>query len=400
MPVGRAAAARGLLILALVAGPVLAGPGVARAGEGRPLRPMGNGARSYFAPVAPGVADEVLTDSLARGILRLIREGAAGRGRRPPEPDARLHAVAETLAATLGPDEVPGLQMQEFLLSHHGLGDPVPELFMLQMGVEDDFIRDKVAASVVRALGASPQARIGVGVFRRWFRKCVVVALQRVEVEMLPVPRRLPAGGSALLGGRLRRGLWNPSGLVTPPAGDVRALGLRQSPGGSFQGSFRCDAGPGRYQVEVMAGSRAGKTVVANFPLFCDVSPPGEGPRVTIRGPESNDPREAEALLLEAVNRDRAAGRPAAADLGSVAGPGGAQLQRRDVRPRAGRSPVRLQRQRRRSGSPGRRAGLDHPGERGPRQLDRRRPAQLHDQPRPPGQRARPRASPAWGPAW
>jgi uncharacterized protein YkwD len=45
--------------------------------------------------------------------------------------------------------------------------------------------------------------------------------------------------------------------------------------------------------------------VVANFPMFCEVAPPSAGPHVTIRGPESEDPRQAEALLLDAVNRDR-----------------------------------------------------------------------------------------------
>jgi uncharacterized protein YkwD len=170
--------------------------------------------------------------------------------------------------------------------------------------VEDEFIRDRLAASVSKALAAAPFDRVGIGVHRRWFRRSVVVAMQRVDIEMLPVPRRLGAGGSALLGGRLRRRLSNPAVLVSPPSGEVRELPVRHN-GDSFQSSFRCDGGPGRYQVEVTAIGRAGKTVVANFPVYCDAAPPSSGPRVNIRGPESNDPRRAEELLLEAVNRDR-----------------------------------------------------------------------------------------------
>jgi uncharacterized protein YkwD len=287
-----------------LAAALAAWPLEARAGDGH-LTPPGSGARSYFAPAPPGLGEEMLTDGLARGIWQAVRDGTR-EARRPLEPDARLHAFAEQLAATLGPDEVPGLETQEFLLAHHGLGEPVPELFMLQMQQEDDFIRDRVVESVLRALPGAHFARIGIGVHRRWFRRCVVVALQRVEVEMLPVPRRLPAGGSALLGGRLRRGLHAPTVLVAPPAGQVRELSVRESGGGSFQGSFRCDSGPGRYQVEVMARGRGGKTVVANFPLYCEVAPPTSGPRVAISGPECHDPRRAETLLLEAVNRDRA----------------------------------------------------------------------------------------------
>jgi uncharacterized protein YkwD len=268
------------------------------------ITPGSNGARSYFAPVPAGAGEELITDDLARGLLRAIRQAARGQGRRAPEPDPRLIAVAEALAETLGPDEVPGLEMQEFLLHHNGLGEPVPELFVLQMGVEDDFIRDRLAASVAQALAASPFDRVGVGVHRRWFRKSVVVALQRVEVEMLPVPRRLPAGGSAMLAGRLRGRLGSPAVLVAPPAGEVRELPVRAS-GDSFQSSFRCDGGAGRYQVEVTAVGGAGKTVVANFPLYCEVAPPTSGPRICIRGPECDDPRRAEELLLEAVNHDR-----------------------------------------------------------------------------------------------
>jgi uncharacterized protein YkwD len=262
------------------------------------------GARSYFAPVSAAASEELITDRLARGLLGAIRQGAHEQGRRPPEPDARLIAVAQTLAETLGPDEVPGLEMQEFLLHHHGLGEAVPEIFSLQMGVEEEFIRDRLAASVAKALAAAPFDRIGIGVHRRWFKKSVVVAMQRVEVEMLPVPRRLNVGASALLGGRLRRRMSGPAVLVAPPAGEVRELPLRGS-GDSFQASFRCDAGPGAYQVEVTAKGRGGKTVVANFPIYCDVAPPTACSRVCIRGPESDDPRRAEELLLAAVNRDR-----------------------------------------------------------------------------------------------
>ena len=266
--------------------------------------PSAGGARSYFAPMPAGTGEALLTDSLARGLWRAIQDAASEHRRRPPEPDARLHAVAELLASTLDRNEVPGLELQEFLLAHHGLGDPVPELFMLQMGVEDDFIRDRLAASVSRALAAAPFQRVGIGVHRRWFRKCVVVALQRVEVEMLPIPRRLPPGGSALVGGRFSRGLSHPTVLVAPPSGEVRELEIRGG-GGSFQTSFRCDAGPGRYQVEVMGTGRAGKTVAANFPIFCDVAPPSSSSRVIVAGPESTDPRRGEELLLDAVNRDR-----------------------------------------------------------------------------------------------
>jgi uncharacterized protein YkwD len=120
------------------------------------------------------------------------------------------------------------------------------------------------------------------------------------------VPRRLDVGSSAMLGGRLLGGLRQPGVLVATPAGEVKHLPVRQN-GDSFQTSLRCEFGQGRYQVEIVGVGSAGKTVVANFPVFCGVNPPRSAPRVAVGGPESTDPRKAEALLLQAVNRDRSA---------------------------------------------------------------------------------------------
>ena len=82
---------------------VVAGPG----GFGRAhadhesIVPRVAGARSYFAPVPPGAGQELITDSLARGLWRAIGEAAREHRRKPPESDPRLQAVAEVLAATL-----------------------------------------------------------------------------------------------------------------------------------------------------------------------------------------------------------------------------------------------------------------------------------------------------------
>jgi uncharacterized protein YkwD len=270
--------------------------------------PEGQGARSYFAPMPPRAGLEMMTDRLQRALLDTVTDAARARGQDGPRPDARLVAFAETLAEILGPDEVPGIELQEFLLSHFGLGDPVPELAILQVILDDEIIRDKIRSSLSRSLAGGPFGRVGIGVHRRFLgRTSVVVALQRVDVEMLPVPRRLEPGTSAMVAGRLLRGLRDPQVLVAPPGGkDVRALPVRGS-GDSFQTSLRCDAGNGRYQVEIVGLGARGKTVVGNFPVHCGEAPPRSAPRLAIGRPECSDPRQAEQLLLAAVNRDRAA---------------------------------------------------------------------------------------------
>jgi len=290
------------------------------------LEPLGGGARNYFAPRPAQETPLAGGDPLGRDLAAAIPQIARDRGHPPPVHDARLDAVAEVLAEAVDDDEVPGIEMVEFLLSHHGLGEPPPELTMLSMSVEDDFIRDRVTEALRRVLGEGPFGRVGVGVHRRLIGASVVVALQQVRLEMLPVPRRLPAGGQALLGGSLAPGLSSPAVLIAPPAGAVFPLAVRSGglpPGGgdlprperplgprarvSFRATFSCGRRPGRYQIEVQGKDGLGKRLLANFPVFCGVDPPATGPRVGITRPETRDAAAAERLLLETVNQDRRA---------------------------------------------------------------------------------------------
>jgi uncharacterized protein YkwD len=128
----------------------------------------------------------------------------------------------------------------------------------------------------------------------------------------LPIPRRLAAGESALIGGQLL-GRRDPAVLVAPPRGEVQALPVRGAADG-FRASFKCDAGDGRYQVEIVGSGADGKAVVANFPVFCGVDPPRSVPRTMAAGPETGDARAAEKLAFASLNQDRvAAGLPAVA---------------------------------------------------------------------------------------
>jgi uncharacterized protein YkwD len=268
------------------------------------VTPMGRGASKYFAPEAPGSGQEALSDPLARSLFDLVVKLAGPR--QAPRPDARLGAVAETLAEQLRKDDVPGLELQEFLLSHFGLGETVPQLAMFQFGLDDESIRDKFAGSLPATLRGGPFGRVGIGIKRRFFGPTsVVIALQRIEIELLPIPRRLNAGDSALIGGQLL-GRRDPTVLVAPPKGEVQSLAVRGG-GDGFRTTFRCDAGNGRYQVEIFGVGGDGKAVVANFPIFCGVDPPRSVPRALASGPETSDARAAEKLAFDGVNRDRAA---------------------------------------------------------------------------------------------
>ena len=250
-----------------------------------------------------------MTDRLQRSMFDAVTRAARARGQAAPQPDARLEAFAATLARTLGPDEVPGVELQEFLLSHFGLGEPIPELAMLQVILDDDIIQDKVREQpapgagrrAVRAGGDRP-CSAGSWDGPRWWWRC-----SGWSWRCCPSPA----------GWRWAARRWWPGGCwracAIPGCWWRRRAGARCArcpsarTGDSFQTSFRCDDGTGRYQVEIVGVGRAGKTVVANFPVHCGVAPPRSAPRVAIGRPESDDPRQAEQLLLAAVNRDRAA---------------------------------------------------------------------------------------------
>jgi hypothetical protein len=282
---------------------VLGAGGLAHADH---VSPVGKGARKYFAP-PPSVVVDALKDPLGRALHQLVNRLAQARGERAPQMDVRLEALAETLADTLGPDEVPALELQEFLLSHFGLADPLPELAMFQVGLDDNGIVAKFAQSLPATLRGGPFGRLGIGIKRAFFGKTsVVMAFQRTEVELMPVPRRMEPGGSALMMGRLLSGRRNPQVMVGRPAGDVQTLPVRGE-GENFSATFRCDVGAGRYQVEIMASGHDGKSVIANFPIFCGIEPPRSAPRNVVSEPETRDPTRAEALALMALQKDRVA---------------------------------------------------------------------------------------------
>ena len=312
----------------------------------------GEGARRYFAPQDPQLGEAAFTDSLQKGLLEELRRAARRRGLTPPVPDARLEIIADRLAEVASQDAPPSVAFQEFLLSAYGVGEPPPVLAAVKVAARDSAIRDLLAERMDAFLGSDSFQRVGIGLSRQWPKTTVVVALQHVDVELLPVPRRLASGGSAFIGGQLLNGLARPTVLVTPPRGEVHSLDVRTNRQ-SFQTSFVCNAGDGVYQLEIEGTGPRGKTVVANFPLFCGVAPPLVPEGAETARPETMDAREAERLLLDRVNADRkAAGLPAVTwheGLGRVARAYSEELAARHavqhVSPSSGNAADRVRRQ-------------------------------------------------------
>jgi uncharacterized protein YkwD len=291
------------------------------------LHPRGPGARVYAASTSALPASErpaLAQDALRAGIVEDAR-ASARRGRMPPlEADARLDMAMNDLAASLRGEELPALEVVDFLLAHYGLPEPAPHLLMSRSSAGPEaerVIRQHTAAEVADVMRTAAIARIGVGIDRQADATYVVIALQERHVELGPVPRQLPPGGKAEIAGRLESHYRDPEVVITAPNGRVSEQRL-QLRAGAFRAGMLC--GPdGRYQVEVNAADAGGTSVLANFPVFCGVAPPAAvahpaGVKVGVVDEEA-----AERQMLALVNRDRAAAGlpPVRADkrLGAVA---------------------------------------------------------------------------------
>jgi uncharacterized protein YkwD len=219
----------------------------------------------------------------------------------------------DDLSAALGPDDVPAPETVGFLLAHYGIVDVQPHWLMERTtpASSDQDIADRTAPAVLEALKSTPVARIGVGIDRTATEVRVVIAVQEIDVHLDPIARQLARGRAATIAGRIDPRFRDARVVVTAPDGSVREHGAAAAAvtTGRFSDEVRCDAGPGRYQVEITGVTSAGPGVLANFPLFCAVSPPTQAPGPAGVRLARMTPAQAEARLLALVNRDRAAAR-------------------------------------------------------------------------------------------
>ncbi len=273
-----------------------------------PLRPTYPAASKYGGNAAAELRKRLRPDPLRAVVVDEIRRLA--REARLPEPtgDARLDAVADDLARIPRGTDLPPFEIVDFLLSHYGLVEAAPHLLLARASPDADReVRDQIGAQMPALLKTSRIAQIGLGVHRTATGISIVVALQEKNVQMAPVPRKLAIGSSVAVAGKLLGGYRRPEIIVTSPDGQTRTLAAGPDPAGvGFRADVRCDRGTGRYQIEVTGIETQGTAVAANFPVFCGVPPPTEAPRSS--APARSGPwtvAEAEARMLEIVNRDR-----------------------------------------------------------------------------------------------
>ena len=277
-----------------------------------PLRPAGRGAVAYAATAGRKDGVGVPKDPLRAGILKDVTALARREKRPRPLADARLDAAMNDLAHNLRGDDLPALEVVDFLLTHYGIAEPSPHLLLSRATAgADREVRQQALKEIAAVYKTDPVARVGIGIDRTGDLMYVVVGLQETHLALAPVPRHLARGRDAAIAGKLIGRFRQARVVVTSPDGKV----TEQEPSpreGWVRGSVAC-AADGRYQVEVTADDASGTAVLANFPIFCGVEPPALAPRAAGTRQSRVTAGGAEQEVLGLVNRDRAA-----AGLGAV----------------------------------------------------------------------------------
>jgi uncharacterized protein YkwD len=271
---------------------------------GEPLfLPSGPGAESYGTPAPGPIVDG---DPLRRELAQALIAAATQLRLTPPVRDPRLDRAADDLARGSPEDDPYSLPLVAFLLGHYGIIAREPSLTVVRGNPATDAeLLHHVRPGLPESLKRGSWQRFGVGVHRAGPATTVIIALQEQHMELRPIPRRLPSGGSATLSGRALAEFHSPVVLLTLPDGTVRDLGVRPRDGW-FQATLVCKDGDGRYEVEIAADSARGSTTLALFPVYCGVEPERGVPLSLLGRTPPQSAEAAERELFELVNRDRA----------------------------------------------------------------------------------------------
>jgi len=267
--------------------------------------PAGAGATRYAPTAAADGRGPVPGDGLRRTLLAEVRASARKQGVRPPDVDARLDWAMTDLARHVRGEELPALDVVDFLLAHYGLVEPSPHILLSSAPLRGEAdLAAHARGEIDEMLRGFDIGRVGVGVDRSGDTVYIALALQEKRVTLLEaVPRQLAPGGQAAIAARIAAGLTSPEVVITAPDGSVR----EQTPPlhkGVVRGELRC-AADGRYQVEIVASGATGSAVLANFPVYCGVAPAAATPRGAGVRAAVVSPEEAERQLLTLINRDR-----------------------------------------------------------------------------------------------
>lgn len=252
-------------------------------------------------------ADGAVTDPTSAALIAEVvamarREGVTLAS--DPALDETARGLLTRVQAAPG-HRTPGAPVIQALAWRAGLIDPIPAVVVMRRspGAWSDESRRGLAA----LLRGDASTHVGAAVTRVDGDELVVLTLSQRRVRLTSVPRAAHVGERLSLRGALLGAVQRPVLMLTRPDGSTRETPLGEGP--SFDTAVALDA-RGAWQVELMAHSAQGATVVANFPVYVDAEAP---PVPEDRAPAtSTDPAAVAQELRAALDQTRArAGLPA-----------------------------------------------------------------------------------------
>jgi len=268
------------------------------------ITPQGAAAAVYESKAAEARRIPPLDEPLRAGLVEALQRAAGSRGV-SVLADERLDEAMSDLARALRPEEQPRSDAVEFLLGYHGIIEPYPQLLVVSVPEQE---YDQAVQELLDAAELPPAAKtvtVGVGIDRSLSLHTIVVAIQAKHLDLQPVQRAQESGARLMLQGRLLGSFSRPKLYVTSPAGQPSERPLNTN-GVDFKAAVSCAQGDGRYQVEVFGSDPSGPRVLANFPVFCGVTPPDSVDGRAGYETEYSTSDAAEAALFASVNAARA----------------------------------------------------------------------------------------------
>src|SRR4029079_15870699 len=131
-------------------------------------------------------------DNLSRTLLAEVRAAARKQRRKQPQSDARLDWVMTDLARHVRGDELPALDVVEFLLAHYGLVEPSPHILLSSVPTRGAAeLSARARGEIAEMMREADIDRVGVGVDRTDDTIYIALTLKAHRVTSLDSVHRL-----------------------------------------------------------------------------------------------------------------------------------------------------------------------------------------------------------------
>lgn len=226
------------------------------------------------------------------------------------EPDPRLYRAADDMAGVIPEDAPLSYSLIEFALQRQGIIEPSPHMLPVAGSLDHAApMIDQLVDRLPEILTQERVTRMGIGSARGKGPgdDLLVLLLQASNVQTKPIPREVKKNGTYLIEGKALGDYGAPDIFITREDGAVVREDIKRRGNQGFRARLSCVGRTGKQQVEITAENARGSTVLANFPVWCGTS----APTILTVEPSVDDlikvknGAEAEALMLQLVNRDR-----------------------------------------------------------------------------------------------